>query len=225
MTSSEIEEIKQILAAYSESQQRLIFDYLRSKFPIHPLEKKLNTTAEIILEAISRGSDLTLRGIRGIIAEAVFEQEVVANLKTWRNITPKGEDNSYDFLITDGQSNVSIQVKMQRLEKGVPKTSKTGKFIVETQRTRTGTDKKTKQKTRPYRFGEFDILAVSLHPSTNNWKDFVYTVGDWLIPSPGHSHIIRTMQPVSKTSNSDWTNNLIQCIEWFHSKQGKSISP
>ena len=28
--------------------------------------------------------------------------------------------------------------------------------------------------TRPYRFGEFDILAVSMHPSTNDWNRFMY---------------------------------------------------
>lgn len=38
-------------------------------------------------------------------------------------------------------------------------------FMTETQKTRTGTDGEENQ-TRPYRYGEFDILAVSMQPST-----------------------------------------------------------
>jgi hypothetical protein len=40
-------------------------------------------------------------------------------------------------------------------------------YIVETQRTRRGSDKKTRDSTRPYRFGEFDLLAVAMYPSTS----------------------------------------------------------
>ena len=85
---------------FTESQRREIFGYLRREFPIHPLEAKLNTRAEVILEAIDRASDLTLRGIRGVIAEAAFKQNVVASLHGWRNETLEG-DLSYDFLLKD----------------------------------------------------------------------------------------------------------------------------
>jgi hypothetical protein len=47
-------------------------------------------------------------------------------------------------------------------------------YAVEVQKTRSG--EKKGQKTRPYRFGDFDILAVNLHPTTGDWKRFVYTV-------------------------------------------------
>lgn len=40
-------------------------------------------------------------------------------------------------------------------------------YVVETPRTRGGKDLTSGEDTRPYRYGEFDILAVSMHPSTN----------------------------------------------------------
>jgi hypothetical protein len=76
----------------------------------------------------------------------------------------------------------------------------------------------------PYRFGEFDVLAVALHPSTNNWSDFVYTVANWLIPDPKLPHCMLKFQPVSATENDDWTKDFLKCVEWFRSGQKKQIS-
>src|SRR5208283_5137644 len=95
-----IEQIKELLSRCSVAQRREIFEYLRAEFPIHPIEEKLYAQAEIILEAIDRASDLTLRGIRGVIAEASFEINVVNKLVGWENITPEG-DLPYDFLLKD----------------------------------------------------------------------------------------------------------------------------
>ncbi len=226
-----VDAVKKVLDTCSEDEQRLIFDYLRSKFPIHPIEKQLNTTAEVILEAIARASDLTLRGIRGIIAEASFKQNVVNHLAGWKDITPAG-DSAYDFLIEDSIGKVSIQVKMQRLKACVPMSAKSGykflsadKYVVETQRTRGGTDPKTNSDTRPYKFGEFDILAVSMHPSCGTWNDFMYTVGDWLIARQDDTNLLLKFQPVAKKPNDEWTDDILQCIEWFRSGQVKKISP
>lgn len=228
---SQVDEIKKALSECSEEEQRLIFDYLRLKFLIHPIERQLNTTAEVMLEAIARASDLTLRGIRGIIAEASFKQNVVNHLTDWKDITPPG-DGAYDFLLEDSIGKVSIQVKMQRLKAGQPMSAKSGyrflsadKFVVETQRTRGGTDKKTNSDTRPYRFGEFDILAVSMHPSSGSWNDFMYTVGSWLLPREGDPSLILKFQPVAKAPNEEWTDDILQCIDWFRSGQVKKISP
>jgi len=87
----------------------------------------------------------------------------------WKNSTPAG-DIPFHFSVEDVAGAVRVQVKNQRNEKKVPKLWKgnAGIFVVETQKTRTGKDKKGKD-TRPYRFDEFDILAVCLHPSTGKW--------------------------------------------------------
>ena len=176
--SKNVDQIKSLLDKCSEERRRELFRYLRKDIPIHPIEEKLNCSAEIILEAIARASDLTLRGIRGIIAEASFKYEVLDKLKGWKDVTPDGND-SFDFKIKDAKGAVTIQVKMQRQKEHQPmmankalKILPAGKYVVETQRTRGGKDFRTGENTRPYRFGEFDIIAVSMHPSTTRWNSF-----------------------------------------------------
>ena len=65
---------------------------------------------------------MTLRGIRGVIAEASFEINVVRKLVGWENITPAG-DFPYDFLLKDSHGSVRVQVKMQRLKDHIPMTA------------------------------------------------------------------------------------------------------
>jgi hypothetical protein len=95
---------------------------------------------------------------------------------------------------------------------------------VETQKTRAGNRKTTGQKTRPYRFGEFDILAVSMEPATGDWSRFRFTVGNWLLPRKENDELIAVYQPVSRNPNHDWTDSLETAIEWFQSGTRKTIS-
>lgn len=215
--------ILQLLEACNEEERREILQRIRQTVPIHPIEAKLHTSAEVILEAIDRASDLTLRGIRGIIAEASFLFNVLNKLEGWINVTPPG-DFPYDFLIEDAIGQIKIQVKMQRRERGKPKLTRSGKYVVEAQRTRGGIDATTGEATRPYRFGEFDILVVSMHPSTDDWSRFMCTVGNWLVPRRGAPTQLETLQPVSINPNDDWTDNLLTSIEWLRSGHTKTIS-
>ena len=226
---SSLEQIKHMLQQCNEEQRREIFEYLRAEFPIHPIEAKLNTQAEIILEAIDRASDLTLRGVRGVITEAAFEINIVRQLTGWSDVTPDG-DLPYDFVLEDGAGQVRVQLKMQRQKDKRPMMANQGytylpsnEFVVETQRTRGGTDVKTGESTRPYRFGEFDILAVSLHPSTNDWSTFMYTVADWLVPRPENNNLLLKFQPVAQQPNEYWTNDFETCVRWLRSGKKKRI--
>ncbi|MGH8551402.1 MAG: helix-turn-helix domain-containing protein [Methylococcales bacterium] len=221
--------IKEILAEASAQDRSAVFEWLRETQKIHPLEDEFGATAEVILEAISRSSDLTKRGVRGVIAEAVFKVEVVDKLDNWHDVTPDG-DYSYDFLLSNGEHEVSIQLKMQRLKAQRPMTANEGYkilaplyWVVETQRTRGGKTS-TGEDTRPYKFGEFDLLAVSMHPSTGNWTDFLFTVSDWLIERPTNSDQILKFQPVPKEKDDDWTNNLLEAIDWLMSHEKKKIT-
>ena len=228
---SKVDEIRELLALCTSEERLQIFRILRSEFPIHPYEKTLNTKAEVILEAISKAPDLTIRGVRGILAEASFLVEVVAPLLStgWRDVTPKG-NLPYDCLIEDNKGTIRVQVKMQRLKNHRPMMASEGlrrlsedKFVVETQRTRGGKDP-TGGNTRPYRFGEFDILAVSLHPSTNDWRDFRYTVAGWLLPDPAIRKNMLKFQPVAQKPNTDWTSEFLEAVRWFRSGKRKRIS-
>jgi hypothetical protein len=64
---------------------------------------------------------------------------------------------------------------------------------------------------------------VSLHPSSNNWSDFVYTVADWLIPDPKIRTCMLKFQPVSATENADWTKDFLKCVTWLRSGRQKQI--
>lgn len=79
--------------------------------------------------------------------------------------------------------------------------------------------------TRPYAFGDFDILAVSMWPSSRDWKDFRYTVGRWLIARPDNPSNIAVMQPVSPTNNDVWTNDFDTAVVWLRGNTEKSIKP
>jgi hypothetical protein len=228
---SEVDEIKLLLERCTKRQRREIFDMLRLEFPIHPLEAKLNISAELILEAIDRASDLTLRGVRGVIAEIAFKLNVADRLKGWTSEELLG-DFAYDFVLRDKLGSVRVQVKMQRLKGQVPMMANQGyrrlpadMYVVETQRTRGGRVQKTGEDTRPYRFGEFDVLAVSMHPATHDWSSFMYTVAAWLLPRPENQALMLKFQPVAKAPNDVWTDSLATCIRWFRSKQKKTILP
>lgn len=192
-----------ILASCTPREKAEILRRLQALLPRHPFETRMNTSAEIILDALERGSDLTLRGIRGVIGEAVFVHEIIPRLKTWRNVTPTG-DHAYDAALQDDVGTVRIQIKMQRRAKGQPMLRK-GSAIVEVQRTRGGV--RDGEQTRPYRFGEFDILAVCVEPSTGDWTSFRYIPERWLIPRVADSTMIDIMQSVAIVPDAVWTDD------------------
>jgi hypothetical protein len=226
---SHTEEIQRLLRLCSPAQRLGIFRSLRQVFPIHPLEAQLNTEAEVILEAIQRAAGLTLRMIRGVIAEAAFRVEVVERLRGWRDTTPPG-DLAYDYWLEDSKGPVRVQVKLQRSREGRPMRANEAvrafpadMYVAESQKTRAGRKRKTGGSTRPYRFGEFDLLAVAMQPSTNRWDSFLYTVANWLLPSPTDAAELRKFQPVAATPNEDWTDNFRTAVAWFRSGLRKTI--
>lgn len=222
-----LKQLLQEIDRRSEDEKRQIFERLALSNAIHPLEAKWNTSARVILEAISRASDLTHRGVRGIIAEASFKIEVLEKLKGWK-IEELVGDYPYDYSITDAVGKVRIQVKMQRRKEGRPMTARQANrrfsesmFVVETQKTRGG--QKDGEQTRPYRFGDFDILAVSMAASTTDWSDFMYTVGAWLLPDPTDPRLILKFQPVPPKPNDDWTDDLMTCVKWLRAGRKRTI--
>lgn len=239
------ETIKKLVAECSADEQKAVRQYLSVVAP-HPLEQEWGIDADTILSAIRRSSDLTRRGVRGIIAEAVFENSVLPSLSGsgWETATITG-DLSYDVHVKKGHRSARIQIKLQRLEKGVPKLyypkhyDQGSLYVVEVQKTRSG-ERTTKQtlagseisleaaetvivQTRPYRFGDFDILAVNMHPSSNDWKNFRYTVASWLLPRSNDASLIEIFQPVASTPNNVWTDDLSTCLNWFEAGNERSV--
>ena len=222
------EQISRLLDAVDTDQRRAVFDRLRAEFPIHQLETDLAAPAEVILESFSRAGPLTRRMIRGVIAEAAFAIEVVAKLPRWEDVSPPGE-HPYDLLLRDGRGpDVRVQVKLQRSEAGAPLITKAGKhmaggmFVAETDKSRKG--KKKGAETRGYRFGSFDILAVSLFPSTRDWSGFRYSLERWLLPRPGEPEWMYKYQPVAREPNEDWTDDLETAVQWLRSDVQKRVA-
>lgn len=183
--SGSLEKIRNLIDSCSDEDRRALKHHLSKLLP-HSIERDWDIDADTILTAIDRSSDLTKRGVRGIIAEAVFVNEIIPTVSAsgWQSAELAG-DHPYDALLRKGGQAARIQVKLQRLEEGVPKLyypkhyEKGTLFVVEVQKTRTGekrlrmnlpatdttvtaTQSVTVQ-TRPYGFGDFDILAVNMH--------------------------------------------------------------
>lgn len=201
---------------------------LRDRYPKHPFETMMGASAEVILSALERSGPLTIRGLRGVLAESAFGINVVDRLESWRSL-PTPKDPPYDFLLDDGQGPIKVQVKLQRSKANSPMVTtekgrvfSPGMYLVETQKTRAG---KTKDgdDTRPYRFGEFDILAVAMQASTLDWDHFLYTVGVWLIPRPDDARLLLKFQPVPLGPNADWTDDFLTCVDRLRSGTKKTI--
>jgi hypothetical protein len=226
MSDELISSIRELLSACSADQKRLIFADLRKEVLIHEFEHVIGAPAEMILEAVHRAPELTRRMLRGVIADAAFRQFVIPPLldKGWKDSTPHG-NFAYDYILSDATSPVSIQVKLQRSERGKP-VIRAGKkygfndevFIVETQKTRTGNDA-NQQKTRPYRYGEFDIIAVSMQPYTQHWDRYMFSLQRWLLPGKNKSELA-TLQPVAMVNDRFWTNNFETAVDWLRIDDG-----
>lgn len=221
MSEETLKAVRELLAQCTRDERTAIFQELRAAHPIHPYETVVGAPAEMILEAVYRAPELTRRMLRGVIADAAFRTFVIAALagRGWRDVTPEG-NFAYDYIVEDGKGPITVQVKLQRSERGAP-VLKDGKrygfdgevFMTETQKTRTGTDG-DENKTRPYRYGEFDVLAVSMQPSSGRWDSYMYTLGRWLLPGKTAGEVA-TLQPVTKTSGELWTDNFEVAARWF----------
>lgn len=214
---SEVQVIRGLLAKCSDEQRREIFQHLRETITIHPFEAAINAKAEVILEALARAPDLTIRGIRGIVGEATFAVEIASQLKGWKDVTPVG-NHSYDTALADAVGTIRVQVKMQRRKNFQP-LLRSGVGVVEVQRTRTGT--KAGVATRPYRFGEFDILAVCMEPSHGRWNSFLYVPERWLVPRPEEAGLVTILQPLSLQPDSVWTDDFDEAVKRLRSNQDR----
>ena len=232
MSNPTLDAIRQLLGQCSPEDEALLFREMRARHLIHEFERVIGAPAEMILEAVHRAPELTRRMLRGVIADAAFRTFVVPAVAShgWKDVTPVG-NFAFDYKLDDGAGPISVQVKLQRSERGSPVVKDGTRygfagevFITETQKTRTGTDGEDNQ-TRPYRYGEFDVLAVSMQPSSGKWDRYMYTLGRWLLTGKSADEMA-TLQPVSMTPSSWWTDDFIVAAQWFRAADGgRRMSP
>jgi len=239
---SDLDDVKRLLDTMDEQQRRKVFVYLRSLLPPHPVEERLMISAEGMLDALDRAGDFTVRMIRGVFAGAAFATDVLPTISDRWRLVPRTGDPPYDFLLTDFPSNkvppegfahptVKLQVKMQRSKGKHPLHANevwtkrvkwpATHYVVELQKSRKGERKG--ESTRPYRFGEFDLVAVSLGPSRGRWSVFTYTVARWLLPDPANEKNILLYQPVAPEENDCWTSDFDRAVEWLRSEVERRI--
>ncbi|HTX77219.1 MAG TPA: hypothetical protein VMD29_13500 [Terracidiphilus sp.] len=221
-----------------------VFRSLHAELPPHPLEKEWAIPGDDVLTSIYRASDLSRRGVRGLIAEYIFDRDVLPSAKKvgWQVIAiPKG-DWPYDCAIERGNNRATIQIKLQRLEKGKPKRFWANKYDeifydVEVQKTRGGKKRLRKaitdtveanavqieKSTRPYAFGEFDILAVNMQAATGKWTEFRFTVANWLLKRLDAPELIEIHQPVALKTDEAWTDDLNTCLNWLLSGKPNTV--
>ena len=231
MSDDTLATIRELFAQCSAAERGELLRELRALHPIHEFEQVIGAPAEMILEAVHRAPELTRRMLRGVIADSAFRQVVVRSLvqSGWRDATPVG-NFAFDYRLEDAVGPVTVQVKLQRSQRGAPVVKRGERFgfgesiyIVETQKTRTGTDGDEKQ-TRPYRFGEFDVLAVSMQPSTAKWDCYMYTLGRWLLPGRAAGEMA-TLQPVAMNPSDFWTDDFRVAAQWLRTEDdGKRMT-
>lgn len=225
-----VDEIKRGLESCTREERNEVFRHLRKEFVIHKLEDEFRAPAEVILEAIDRAPDLTRRGMRGIIAEAVFIHDVLplAASAGWHDTTPPNTENPvYDARLSRDGLDVRIQVKTQRLLLGKAWQRTFAGFgvsyVAETQRTRTGTTA-SGTSTRPYRADEFDILAVCMFPSTGEWREFRFALARDLVHRPREPHLLAVLQPVpcDVRPAGKWSADLVEKLSEFSAHKSES---
>lgn len=214
-----IDEVQALLARMNDHERLAVLKFLRHEYhlPIHPIETDWKTTAEAILEAIYAAPDLTQRGVRGVLAEATFRTVVAPAMRGWASIDFVG-DLPYDLLMESAAGRLRVQVKNQRRKLGAPllygkdlgRDFGSPVYVVETQRTRNG-KRATKDgeaaATRPYHFGEFDLLAVCLQPSSGRWEDFIYCPAHRLRPRSRDPELLDVLQPIIPIAGYGWTHD------------------
>jgi hypothetical protein len=90
---------RQAITDCSEDERIILRRYILRLAP-HDLERQWGVSADVILDAIEKSSDLTKRGFRGILAESIFESDVVPTLPGgWAAVKiDRNEDLPYDAI-------------------------------------------------------------------------------------------------------------------------------
>jgi hypothetical protein len=62
-----------------------------------------------------------------------------------------------------------------------------------------------------------------MHPSTNEWNTFMYTVADWLLPGKTDPAELLKFQPVATAPSGDWSDDFHTVVEWLREGQQRKI--
>lgn len=173
----------------------------------HPLEEKLNATADDILSAIDKGFRATIDA-KGKLAEYFLFQELAA-LQTAGSITDLvwfDEDGKPDFEFAFNGRRRRLECKNVR---SPDEKRKNDGWRVELQKTRNSKDGTP---TRAYPVDHFDLLSVCLFNRAGKWK-YLHTASHRLERRPDNKKLLVIMQAVPESGPSGhWKQNILEAL-------------
>ena len=171
----------------------------------HPLEKKLNASADDILTAIERGFRAQV-DVKGKLAELFMSRKFDAlheagriELYIWQDI-----DGKPDFIVTYRGRELVVECKNIRNET----YKKPPAYKVELQKTRNSMDGTP---TRGYKVDEFDVLGVSLFNQTGEWN-YLFVATKRLARHPQLEDFLVVMQRVPMKTEAPWTTDPLEAF-------------
>ena len=174
----------------------------------HPLEAKLNASAQDILTAIERGFR-TQVDVKGKLAELFLSRKLdelkdagVIERYAWQDV-----DGKPDFVVEYRGRRLVVECKNIRNEiyKRPPS------YKVELQRTRNSMDGTP---TRGYGIDEFDVLGVALFNQTGRW-DYLYIATKRLERRQDFGELLKVMQrvPMGTESLGHWSVDPVEALD------------
>lgn len=176
-------------------------------FVKHPLEEKLNATADDILSAIDKGFRATIDA-KGKLAEYFLFQELAA-LQTAGSISDLvwfDEDGKPDFEFVFRSRCLRVECKNVR---SPDEKRKNDGWRVELQKTRNSKDGTP---TRAYPVDHFDLLAVCLFNRTGQWR-YLHIASHRLERRSENQRLLVIMQSVPESGPSEhWKQNIQEAL-------------
>ena len=171
----------------------------------HPLERKLNASADDILTAIERGFRAQV-DVKGKLAELFMSRKFDALHEAgrieryiWQDI-----DGRPDFIVTYRGRELAVECKNIRNET----YKKPPAYKVELQKTRNSMDGTP---TRGYKVDEFDVLGVSLFNQTGEW-DYLFVATKELARRLELQDFLVVMQRVPMAAETPWTTDPLEAF-------------
>jgi hypothetical protein len=173
----------------------------------HQLEIKYGLTAQELLDAIDKRFRLKV-ALEGAVAEVHFERKLrIASKEGWLGgYSGHDKDGMHDFTVTT-LSGVDIRVEVKTIRNGV-------KQQVELQKTRAA---KGDSSSRFYNRDHFDVVAVCVGRSTDDWSQFRYALVKELPSHRLHPSKLQVMHaiPVGNGTTPRWFSRFQDVIDAY----------
>jgi transcriptional regulator with XRE-family HTH domain len=173
----------------------------------HPLEEKLNATADDILSAIDKGFRATIDA-KGKLAEYFLFQELAALQTAGRiaDLVWSDADGKPDFEFTFNGRRLRLECKNIRSPDGKRKSDG---WRIELQKTRNSKDGTP---TRAYSVDHFDLLSVCLFNRAGRWS-YLHIGSHRLERRPENQNLLVIMQAVPESGPSGhWKRNILEAL-------------